>query len=179
MQINANWLLLSCKGIQKHNVPKYIASLFQSHSKQTDNSFHWMHCFYTKAIHLWKRPGLPEGSVVLIHDTINAGRYSGGRKVVTNHSLMCVAQANTHYKSCKSCHLVTLCHELEDGRQQMPSPHCLKRNKGTTVSTEPKIKAKCECKFSPNKVLLNDINCQSFFVVKCWFILCFKMHWGP
>lgn len=143
MQINANWLLLSCKGIQKHNVPKYIASLFQSHSKQTDNSFHWMHRSYTKAIHLWKRPGLPEGSVVLIHETINEGRYRGGKKGccklftdVCDSSKYTSQILQTHGFS---GHLVTLCHELEDA-SKCPVHAVSKEIKGQVCQVCQKLK---------------------------------------
>lgn len=151
MQINANWLLLSCKGIQKHNVPKYIASLFQSHSKQTDNSFHWMHRSYTKAIHLWKRPGLPEGSVVLIHENYQWGQIPWGEERLLQTIHWCVWLKQIHITNLANPWLFRPPgHTLSwtRGCQQMPSPCCLKRNKGTSVSSVSKIKAKPECKIN-------------------------------
>lgn len=118
MQINANWLLLSCKGIQKHNIPKYITSLFQSHSKQIDNSFDWKHHFCTTAIHLWKRLGLPEVFCSFDSRNYQCGQIPWGKKGCRKPftdvcgSSKYISQILQAYDW--SCHLVTLYHELED-----------------------------------------------------------------
>lgn len=118
MQINANWLLPFYKGIQKHKAPKNITSLLQAHSKQADNSLQWMHHLYTTASYLWKRTGLPKGSIVSIQETINARQIplvkKGCCKPFTDVCSSCKYILQILQAYGWSCHLVTLCHELED-----------------------------------------------------------------